>query len=459
MLITYDMSFFQNLEENDQNKIFTATCEKAVKLAIDYFSRLIKIVPKSEQNMRYQGQSGKCGQVLIPQIDKDQGKDSDLHIYLQYRDDLKQEYLARASWCQFLKGLGPTHGRLNFNIAKLVNLDMTDSIAFDDLFQIVVHEMTHILGFTGTSIANWVTTDGQPHVDPIITQEIRGINTKLLATPNVLKFARDYFGCPSLPGMPLENQGGGGSLGSHWEISIIQDEYMNANSSQASGYFSGFTANLLRDTGFYAEINESMEEKTYFGKGQGCEHVLGNCRSDKREYCKDTDNFLCDYYHNGSSECISNMFNEPGCNTQEIYPDRECFNDKSKFNTNLQQRAFGTKFGNNSKCFNATLMHIKLTSQYKGIIRGKCYEYKCSSDGQQITIYVGQKQKICSINLEYITVEEYIGQIQCPENIQEFCEYKRFCKNYCSANGYCLKNKCYCANGFYGEDCSSNVPV
>ncbi|EGR34104.1 leishmanolysin family protein, putative [Ichthyophthirius multifiliis] len=238
---------------------------------------------------------------------------------------------SRAHWCQFLDGLGSTHGKLNFNMGQLINFDMTDSIVFEDLFEIVVHEITHILGSNAKGIAKWVTADGLPHVDPIIKLQIRGIESYLLATPNVLKFAREYFGCPSLPGMSLENQGSLSSLGSHWEMTVIQDEYMNGNLALIQTYFSGFTANLLRDTGFYAEINESMEEKTFYGKGQGCEHILDACRSEKREYCKNTDKFVCDYYHNGSSGCQSNIFNDPGCNTLKIYKKENALMIKCKW--------------------------------------------------------------------------------------------------------------------------------
>ncbi|EGR33989.1 leishmanolysin family protein, putative [Ichthyophthirius multifiliis] len=75
MVISYDMPK-QNLSTNkgstqEQQKLLFSICEKALKLAIDYFNRLIKIVPKSEQNMRYKSTSyQKCGGIKIPQNDK-----------------------------------------------------------------------------------------------------------------------------------------------------------------------------------------------------------------------------------------------------------------------------------------------------------------------------------------------------------------------------------------------------
>ena len=39
----------------------------------------------------------------------------------------------------------------------------------------------------------------------------------LLYSPEVLRIAREYYDCPTLPGMQLENEGGG----THWERIIL----------------------------------------------------------------------------------------------------------------------------------------------------------------------------------------------------------------------------------------------
>ncbi|EGR33747.1 leishmanolysin family protein, putative [Ichthyophthirius multifiliis] len=212
MIITYDMSYFQQLPQ--ALKRFFDICEKTIQLAIDYFSRLIKIVPKSESFMKYKGP--KCLYVDVPKIDQTNAKNSDLHLYISYKNDPNSEYLAFAYSCQFLKGIGPTHGLINFNLNQLSeNFKENYDIQFEDLVEIVIHEMTHILGFSNLDMPNWVNSQGKPHTNPTITQKIKGIDTLLLQTPNVLKFAREYFGCPTLVGMPLQNIGGKDSEKSH----------------------------------------------------------------------------------------------------------------------------------------------------------------------------------------------------------------------------------------------------
>ncbi|EGR32697.1 leishmanolysin family protein, putative [Ichthyophthirius multifiliis] len=186
--------------------------------------------------------------------------------------------------------------------------------------EIVIHEMTHVLGFSNSDIPKQLTSNESTHIDNTITQKIRGVDNLLIKTPNVLKFAREYFGCFTLVGMPLQNSIGNDSDDSHWKNTDIQNEYMNLLMTPNQAYFSGFTANLLRDTGFYTQINKNMEEQMFYGKGASCEHVMGKCDSTKREFCNPkTDDGLCDYYHHGQFSCSVRKLNDPGCNTLYTY--------------------------------------------------------------------------------------------------------------------------------------------
>ncbi|EGR34159.1 leishmanolysin family protein, putative, partial [Ichthyophthirius multifiliis] len=263
-----------------------------------------------------------------------------------------------------------------------------------------------------------------------------------LRTPHVLAFAKKYYGCEYLPGMPLEDQGGNGSAGSHWEQTAIADEYMNASSSLTQAYFSGFTTNLLRDTGFYAEVNASMEEKTTYGQGKGCQFITGKCDQSIREFCRPVkDEGLCDYYHHGSSNCNIGAYNDPDCNTSNVFSNSICWDTNSDFNTKQNQLVYGVKFGINSKCFNGTLLNTNYQPDDK--LQGNCYQYQCNNSLQQLIIEVGKNKVVCTQNLAQMKVSGFNGYIQCPENINEFCGFKKFCPNFCSANGFCLKGQCY----------------
>jgi hypothetical protein len=45
----------------------------------------------------------------------------------------------------------------------------------------------------------------------------------------VKKLAREHFNCPILEGVPLEEGGGAGSTGSHWERTTLNNEYMTSS--------------------------------------------------------------------------------------------------------------------------------------------------------------------------------------------------------------------------------------
>lgn len=49
-------------------------------------------------------------------------------------------------------------------------------------------------------------------------------NNNILKTPFVTQWAKDFYNCPSITGMALENEEvAGGSMGSHWERLSMYD--------------------------------------------------------------------------------------------------------------------------------------------------------------------------------------------------------------------------------------------
>ena len=54
----------------------------------------------------------------------------------------------------------------------------------------------------------------------------RGRTVTKVVAPTTLAMARSHFGCPTLNGAELENDGGNGTALSHWEARIFQGEAM-----------------------------------------------------------------------------------------------------------------------------------------------------------------------------------------------------------------------------------------
>ncbi len=59
----------------------------------------------------------------------------------------------------------------------------------------------------------------------------RGVETTVIDLPRLTEFGKSYFQCDSFDGVELENQGGSGSKGSHFEARLIREDLMNSISA------------------------------------------------------------------------------------------------------------------------------------------------------------------------------------------------------------------------------------
>lgn len=72
-------------------------------------------------------------------------------------------------------------------------------------------------------------------------------------------------------------QGGDLTRGQHWERSILMNELMTGSQIPGSGVLSIFSVSLLRDTGFWGEIDENFVGDIYWGRGRGCDFFEHKC--------------------------------------------------------------------------------------------------------------------------------------------------------------------------------------
>lgn len=89
----------------------------------------------------------------------------------------------------------------------------------------------------------------------------------VVKTPAVLAAVQQHFGCNNVTGGELENYGGSGTSGSHWEKRAFFNEYMTGTSSKHPVY-SNITLALFHDMGWY-NVNFSMAQTLVWGKGLG----------------------------------------------------------------------------------------------------------------------------------------------------------------------------------------------
>ena len=113
----------------------------------------------------------------------------------------------------------PLLGSANICPEALLNSDEDAGVA------VLVHELTHALGFTDDMFDKFIREDGTPIPQSEVVQEYQdayGRSTAMIITPTVVKETQAQFGCTKVPGAALENEGGQGSANAHWEYRWFQ---------------------------------------------------------------------------------------------------------------------------------------------------------------------------------------------------------------------------------------------
>ena len=185
---------------------------------------------------------------------------------------------------------------------------------------IMIHEFTHILGFSNYYFSNFNFILTKP--------DIFEIEREYINSPKVVEIAKSYFICDSLDGVQLEKSEGAGTLSPHWSARFLLGEYMNKYVYTAEQVISEFTLAYLEDTSFY-KANYYTGGLMQFGKHKGCVFLNLKCINNNNDEVKFTNEFFKKIYSTGlnyDTSCSSGrqsrtyhaiyMYNE---NIPEIY--------------------------------------------------------------------------------------------------------------------------------------------
>ena len=151
-----------------------------------------------------------------------QGVDADMIIfpYVVTQQQIGQGVIAAAGACVYLT----EYGKLERPIAGIVFLgseyDFSKQNSDTYIKEILLHEITHILVFSPNLFNIYKT---QPVYKSITWHESQKV---ILITPKVVEAAKKHFNCNTLQGVEVEDQGGSGSAGAHWESRIMLGDYM-----------------------------------------------------------------------------------------------------------------------------------------------------------------------------------------------------------------------------------------
>jgi len=281
-----------------------------------------------------------------------------------------------------------------------------------------------------------------------------GSKRRVLDVPAITNRVRKHFGCSSLPGAYLENNGDAElTAGSHFERRHFLMDMMT------SGILNGrrvseFTLAVLESSGWYVP-DYNYAEPYHFGAGQGCGFVNNKCASTNtqfEEFCGKSGERGCFASGVSGGKCGSDTRSD-GCKYYVPNPNFDCENpDGDKYTRIPEVQVYGSGLG--SKCFNGDLS-TKANDQPHSF----CFRYTCSGSGAstQLQVQVGNRNVVCKKQGK-VAVQGYKGSIECPDPLS-FCKTigKKYCPRNCMGRGQCKNSKCVCNKGFKGADCGQRI--
>ena len=219
----------------------------------------------------------------------------DIVIFPIINTDLDDYILAQAMPCLILKNNKPVVGVVEIN--KDFSLDKIDSNYY--INYLLMHEISHVLGFNSFTFNAF---------NLVYTEKIDESIKYYINSKKVLQRAKLHFNCENIKGIELENQGGSGSAGSHWEARYMLGDYM-ISTDYHEVVISDITLALFEDTGLY-KANYYTGGLFRFGKNQGCAFLNEDCvynngenTSFTNEFCTEPEAYFCGSSHIYRGDC------------------------------------------------------------------------------------------------------------------------------------------------------------
>jgi leishmanolysin len=402
------------------------------------------------------------------------GVDADLVVFPFVDTTPSGNTEAYASGC-VISGVNnrPVAGIIGFT----KNLNSSVDNWMEHFVALAFHELAHVLVFNPSIFDLFIDKDWSTiPIDKVVTTSIiNGLERKLIITPKVVEAAKRHFNCSNVIGVELENQGGTGTAGSHWEARVMLSDLM-IGVTYDEAVLSEITLAFFEDSGWY-KTNKYTGGLFRYGKNEGCGFLNQKCSKDgtsdyQNEFCSNgAYSSVCTAGHLSRAICyIKEMqtnldvnyryFSDPRTggyeladycpvaavptNTSNYYP-YSCTSGLSRYPDDLQE-----VISAESLCFMSTLIDENKYDDYKNKYgrtdNAICYVYDCDYNNQVLKVLVGSSSAICPQQGGYISVTGYVGELLCPR-------FDRIC------NGV---SKCYnmidCAiNKILGNNITDNI--
>ena len=388
-------------------------------------------------------------------------KNYDVIVFPSFSSDLGSNVLAAAGAC------------LNYNVGSNRRrpvagvLYINQRLAFDKrntreyMKHLLLHEITHILIFSPTLLNNLGMTSTRNSITYV-------------TSPKVLIKARQHFNCASINGMPLEDQGGEGSAGSHWEARYMLGDYM-ISTDYMDNVISDISLALFEDSGFY-EVEYYSGGLFKFGKNKGCTFLNNKCIVNgspiSEEFCVRPRQPMCSqsrvskgfcgiYQYSATIPSNYQYFdntNIGGFSPANYCPITSTFDSDTDYypnNCNVGNSSlhgdYGEVMGSNSFCFLSSL--LPTSSSQNRTYQSICYRVRCNSSSKQIVVSIGSSTVNCPTNGGNMTLNGYSGVITCPK-YTDICDAED--NEVCNTSFECLSNEVEADDDSYEYDKSNS---
>jgi leishmanolysin len=283
---------------------------------------------------------------------------------------------------------------------------------------IVLHEVTHILGFSSNKYNEFIKSDGSPQ-SPVTSSTTRSYNgqsktIQKIVTPQIVAVAKQHYQCSTADGVELEEYGGSGTAGSHFEKRQVMNDYMVGSASwynpSETYSISSFSLALLEDSGWY-RANYSAADPLIYGRNTGCNILNNRCsawnlNNFEGYFCNDGNpqNAYCSFdlkakgycglakYQSPGLPAYYQYFSDPTVGGNDPYMDY-CpvilrYSNGRCDGAGSASAKIGEVYGQSSACFDSALGNVLNPPATKD---ATCLQYRCAlvNGGPTTTLQVG----------------------------------------------------------------------
>ena len=391
----------------------------------------------------------------------------------------------------------PIIGVVNINR----DLDYTKQNVQNYFQSIILHEFTHILGFSRYHFTKYFGT-------LLYSIDDYDVYHYYIGSKKVLEVGKKYFNCSTCNAIELDNMGKNGTYLSHWSSRVLLGDYMNGNIYTEEQVISEFTLALLEDSGYY-KANYYTGGLMQYGRNKGCSFLYSKClgkygtdSSFENEFFDTitSDNYIdpsCSSgrqsrtYHylwnyNYMPEQYKYFFNtniggyQPAqyCPVSEKWYEEEknvyyvgsctskgrgeygsqiAYKEEGKQNftfytSGTLEKITGEIYSDHSFCALSSLVKTneKNYELFSKTVRAVCYEMFCSS--RSLTIKIHENYILCPRAGGKINVDGYGGYLLCPD-YNLICSGTKMCNDMFD----CVKKKSMTKSDSYKYDYKSKT--